>query len=179
MFKFTAHAAAELLQEHRKELHGYLVRQIQCPETASDILQDAFLRVVHSKTPVGIKNPRAFLFRVVSNLAVDYLRNSKRRSARYDDEAELTEQPDPAPSVDHLLYTQERIAHLRLAVSELPPRCREVFILHKFKHYPYSAIMNELGISESTVLKHLVKAMEHCRRRMQELDASGEQNVDD
>lgn len=54
MFKFTAHAAAELLQEHRKELHGYLVRQIHCPETASDILQDVFLRVVHSETQGGI-----------------------------------------------------------------------------------------------------------------------------
>jgi hypothetical protein len=40
---------------------------------------------------------------------------------------------------------------------------------HKFKHYPYSVIMKELGIAKSTVLNHIVKAMEHCRRRMQEL----------
>jgi len=49
--------------------------------------------------------------------------------------------------------------------------------MHKFKHQPYSVIMDELGISESTVLKHIVKAMEHCRRRMRELDSPAEQNV--
>ena len=43
MYKLTHHAAAELLQEHREELHGYLVRQLRCPEIASDILQDTFL----------------------------------------------------------------------------------------------------------------------------------------
>ena len=179
MYKLTHHAAAELLQEHREELHGFLIRQLRCPETASDILQDTFLRLIHSETPSGIKNPRAFLYRVVSNLAIDHLRSSNRRLARHVDESELVDQPDPAPSVEHLLYTQERIAHLRLAVSELSPRCREVFIMHKFKHYPYSVIMKELGITESTVLKHIVKAMEHCRRRMQELDSPNEQDVAD
>lgn len=44
MYKLTHCSAAELIQEHREELHGYLVRQTRCPETASDILQDAFLR---------------------------------------------------------------------------------------------------------------------------------------
>ena len=56
MYKFTDDAAAELLQEHREELLGFLVRQLRCPEAASDILQDAFLRLIHSETPNGINN---------------------------------------------------------------------------------------------------------------------------
>ena len=177
MYKLTQYSAAELIQEHREELHCYLVRQTRCPETASDILQDAFFRLIHADTKNDLKNPRAFLYKVVSNLAIDYLRSSNRRLARHADESELIDQPDPTPPIEHQLYTQERIVHLRQAVSELPPRCREVFIMHKFKHYPYSVIMNELGISESTVLKHIVKAMEHCRRRMRELESPVDQNV--
>ncbi len=177
MYKLTHYSAAELIQEHREELHGYLVRQTRCPETASDILQDAFLRLIHADTKNDIKNPRAFLYKVVSNLAIDHLRSSNRRLARHADESELFDQPDPTPPIEHQLYTQEQIAHLRQAVYELPPRCREVFIMHKFKHYPYSAIMDELGISESTILKHIVKAMEHCRRRMRELDSPVDPNV--
>lgn len=177
MHKLTHYAVAELIQEHREELHGYLVRQIRCSEAASDILQDAFLRLIHSDTKNNLKNPRAFLYKIVSNLAIDHLRSSSRRLARDVDESELVHQPDPTPSIEHQLYTQEQIAHLRQAVAELPPRCREVFIMHKFKHQPYSVIMDELGISESTVLKHIVKAMEHCRRRMRELDSPVGQNI--
>lgn len=172
MHKLTHYAAAELIQAHREELHGYLLRQTRCPETASDILQDAFLRLIHAVPKNDIKNPRAFLYKIVGNLAIDHLRSSNRRLARHTDESDLADQEDPAPSIEHQLYTQEQIAHLRQALSELPPRCREVFIMHKFKHNPYSVIMDELGISESTVLKHIVKATEHCRNRMRELDAT-------
>jgi len=177
MYKLTHYSAAELIQEHREELHGYLVRQTRCPETASDILQDAFLRLIHADSKNDLKNPRAFLYKIVSNLAIDHLRSSSRRLARHADESELFDHSDPTPPIEHQLYTQEQIAHLRQAVSESPPRCREVFIMHKFRHIPYSAIMDELGISESTVLKHIVKAMEHCRRRMRELDSPVERNV--
>jgi RNA polymerase sigma factor (sigma-70 family) len=177
MYRLSHFSAAELIHEHREELYGYLVRQTRCPETASDILQDAFLRLINADTPSAIKNPRAFLYKVVSNLAIDHLRSSNRRLARHADESELIDQPDPMPPIEHQLYTQEQLAHLRLAVSELPPKCREVFIMHKFKHYPYSVIMDELDISESTVLKHIVKAMEHCRRRMKELDAPVNQDT--
>lgn len=70
-----------------------------------------------------------------------------------------------------MVFSQEQIARLKLAVSELPPRCRQVFVMHKFKHYTYSQIMTELNIAESTVLKHIIKAMEHCRKRLEELES--------
>ncbi|MGZ4979749.1 MAG: RNA polymerase sigma factor [Methylobacter sp.] len=130
MYKLTHYSAAELIQEHREELQGYLIRQTRCPETASDILQDAFLRLIHAAPKSNLKNPRAFLYKIVGNLAIDHLRSSNRRLARHADESELVNQADRAPSIEHQLYTQEQIAHLRQAVSELPPRCREVFIMH-------------------------------------------------
>ncbi|MEQ1635532.1 MAG: RNA polymerase sigma factor [Methylococcales bacterium] len=176
MYKFSHYSASTLIQQHREELVGYLVRQTRCPEVAADILQDAFLRLIHSESEQDnaqeeqVKNPRAFLFRIVSNLAIDYQRSNNRRVARQADESALIEHPDPTPAIEHQLYTQQQITHLKQAIAELTPRCREVFIMHKFKQYPYSVIMSQLGISESTVLKHIVKAMEHCRQRMQELE---------
>ncbi|GEM_PF-1729659 len=93
MYKLTHYSAAELTQEHREELQGYLVRQTRCPETASDILQDAFLRLIHADTQNAIKNPRAFLYKIVGNLAIDHLRSSNRRLARHADESEWVDQP--------------------------------------------------------------------------------------
>lgn len=171
MFKLSAISASELIQEHRSELTQYLVRRNHYPETAADILQDAYIRLVNSKYKEEIKNPRAFLYRVVSNLSIDYHRSNNRRQAKHADESELAELPEQKPTLEHQLYTQEKIAFLKKAVSELPPRCQQVFILHKFRHYPYSRIMAELGISESTILKHIVKAVTHCRKRIKELES--------
>lgn len=171
MFGFSQDDATTLLESHRDELLGFLLNRVSCPDIAADILQDAYFRLTQFESHGKINNPRAFLYKVVGNLAIDHLRKTNREQTRHADEDELLNHADATPSLERQLYSQQQLAHLKQAVSELPPRCREVFILHKFKHHPYSQIMRELGISENTVLKHIVKAMEHCRRRMRELEA--------
>lgn len=171
MFRLSALSASELIQQYRDELLSFLIQRYHCPEAAADILQDAYLRLLSHSSGDAIQNPRAFLYRIVSNLAIDYHRIDNRNRARHADAAELADLADDEPALEHQIYTFEQIECLKRAVAELPPRCREVFILHKFRHYPYSRIIAELGISESTVLKHIVKAMEHCRKRLQEFDS--------
>ncbi|WP_428354946.1 RNA polymerase sigma factor [Methyloprofundus sp.] len=107
---------------------------------------------------------------MIISFHLPYHRSNNRRQARHADETELFALADPSPAPDHQVYTQEQLVFLKQAIAELPPKCRQVFILHKFRSYPYSIIMQELNIAESTVLKHMVKAMQHCRRRMAELD---------
>jgi RNA polymerase sigma-70 factor (ECF subfamily) len=101
-------------------------------------------------------------------LAIDNIRKNTRNQTLELDV--LFDMPDGSPDFERQIYSQQQIAHLKLAIAELPPRSRDVFVMHKFKHYPYSKIMSELGIAESTVLQHIVKAMTHCRKRMSELD---------
>lgn len=172
MYKFSQDFATDLIQQHREELLGFLLPRVNCPEIAADILQDAFFRLTQFESDSQISNPRAFLYKVVGNLAIDHLRKVSREQSRHADEEELHNHADTVPSLERQLYSQQQLAYLKQAIAELPPRCQQVFILHKFKHYPYSQIMTELGIAESTVLKHIVKALEHCRRRMQELEAA-------
>lgn len=174
MFKFTPDTASSLLQEHREDLRGFILRRVHCPDAAEDILQDTYLKLAQSQSAHCIHNPKAFLYRTVGNLAIDHLRKAQREQSRHVEEGELADAVDPAPTVEQQAYTQEQLAHLKIAISELTPRCRQVFILHKFMQYPYSQIMRELGIAENTVLKHVTNALEHCRRRMQELEWGSE-----
>jgi RNA polymerase sigma factor (sigma-70 family) len=170
MHKLSSSFAIELIEFHRDDLRGFLLRRVNCPETAEDILQDAYFKLTQAEPNSRINNPKAYLFRVVSNLAIDYLRKKQREAEHFTDDSQIIHAVDPAASLERQIFSQEQIARLKLAISELPPRCRQIFILHKLKHYSYSQIMDELNIAESTVLKHLVKAMEHCRRRMEELE---------
>lgn len=170
MIKFSPEYTAELLQEHHDELVGFLVRRVSCRDAAADILQDVFIRLIQIEAEICIQNPRAFLYRVAANLAIDHLRKRQREEARRADDEQLFDWPDASPGLERRVFSEQQLACLKTAIAELPPRCREVFILHKFKQYPYSKIMRDLGIAESTVLKHVVKAMDHCRRRLKELD---------
>lgn len=147
MFKFTPDFTTLLLEKHRTELTGFLVSRVHCPEAAADIIQDAFLRLTQFESASRIDNPKAFLYKVVGNLAIDHQRKAQREQSRHADKEALEDQADAAPDLERHVYSRQQLAHLRMAIAELPPRCREVFILHKFRHYSYSQIMSELGIA--------------------------------
>ncbi|MGH8366261.1 MAG: sigma factor-like helix-turn-helix DNA-binding protein, partial [Pseudomonas sp.] len=60
---------------------------------------------------------------------------------------------------------------LERALAELPPLCRDSFLLRKLDGLSHLQIAERLGISRALVEKHIVNAMKHCRARMREWDA--------
>ena len=126
------------------------------------------LRLIQLSAPQSIDNPRAFLFRVAGNLIIDHQRRQQREAAHRAEEDAAADIPDPCPSIERVLFTKQQIEALKQAIAELPPKCRQVFILHKFKHLSYAEVGERLGIAQSTVVKHMIKALEHCKRRIDE-----------
>ena len=92
-----------------------------------------------------VKNPRAFLFRMAANQAIDYLRHQTRYAEREIDLSEFPDLVDPAPSVKDIISGRERMERLKQAVAELPPNYREIFILRNIKHYSYAEITELTG----------------------------------
>lgn len=166
MFEFTANDIAELLHKHRSELQRFLAYRIGCPETVDDIMQIMFLRLSAYQTEIRVDNSRAFLFKIAANLATDHLRSQQRRNETLITDDELDEFINQAPSAETAVISQQQLALLKQAIQELPPKCRDVFILCKFQHYTYLQAAQHLGISESTATKHMIKALEHCKHRV-------------
>ena len=67
-----------LYQRHRNELLAFLTRRVRCRETARDLLQDAFVRLMHSERG-DVGNLRAFLYRIANNLSIDHARRNQVR----------------------------------------------------------------------------------------------------
>ncbi|WP_019866481.1 RNA polymerase sigma factor [Methylovulum miyakonense] len=166
MFEFTINDIAVLLHKHRGELQRFLAGRIACPETVEDILQIMFLRLSAYQTETRVDNPRAFLFKIAANLATDHLRSQQRRNETLITDEQIDEFLDYTPSPETALISQQQLAVLKQAIQELPPKCRDVFILCKFHHYTYLQAAQHLGIAESTATKHMIKALEHCKRRV-------------
>lgn len=63
------------------DLLAFLTKRMGCGERASDVLHDVYVRLLSARS-VSARNPRAFLFRVARNCAVDELRREARVAAR-------------------------------------------------------------------------------------------------
>ncbi len=160
-----------LFQQYYGELLRFLTAKLGCREQAADVVQDTFLRVRSLKDLAGVGQPRAFLYKTAVNLSVDLFRRQRIRAERMTQIDTTDELPSMATRPDDAVEAKERVQLLYAAITELPPKCRQVFLLHKFMELSHADIAGRLGISRNMVEKHVMKAMAHCRRRV---EADGE-----
>jgi len=149
-----------------EDLKIFLTRKFGCPLLAEDVAQETWLRIQRTSQPPVVDNPRAYLFRVASNLAIDHLRSEKARTRHISEEPVPDNVSNDMPLPETIIDYQQRLLILSKAVDELPPRCREVFMLHKFKGLSHTEVANCLGISRNMVEKHMIRGLAHCRDRL-------------
>lgn len=156
-----------LFQQYYGELLRFVTAKLGCRDQAADVVQDTFLRVRTVNDLAGIAQPRAFLYKTAVNLMVDLFRRQRVRAEQGTglDLAEYLQ--STAPRQDDAVEAKERVQLLYDAIAELPPRCRQVFLLHKFMDLSHAEIAGRLGISKNMVEKHVMKAMTHCRQRVE------------
>ncbi len=151
----------DLYTQYGDELQRYLTRRVQSVDTAADLTQEAFVRLLRREPDVELENPRAYLYTVAGNLANDHLQKAHTRYAARN--AGEVETPDCAPGPERRFLAKEALQRLEQAIDTLPPRQREIIRLHKFEHLSYEAIAVRLGISKNTVMVHMMRALKHCR----------------
>jgi RNA polymerase sigma-70 factor (ECF subfamily) len=133
-------------------------------DAAEEVSQDVMVQLWQRRQVVDADTPlRAYLLRAVRNRALNHLRHLKvRREAEPD-----VEQTYNTPlKADMPSGAQELAAAAKLAVSQLPPRCREIFELSRVDGLKYSEIAEALDISQKTVEAQMGKALRILRERL-------------
>lgn len=143
--------------EDRRDLVRFIARRLRCRATAEDLVQEAYLRLIQATSP--LRSPRAFLFRTVTNLALNHWRDERRRAElRRDILAPQVTRIDASTPQQALCVVED----LRLAAdvfASLPERTREVFLLNRFEGLNQREISERLGISLTVVEKHMTRAV--------------------
>lgn len=150
-----------------RELLSFLTAKLRCPHEAADLVQETFARLLALDDPALVRRPRAFLYRIARNLAIDSSRKYSVRNRFLVDLSELEEAPSAGPLPDDLVEGNQLRRALDQTITDMPPRRRDVFLLYRFAGLKQAEIAERLGISTSMVERHLMKAMAQCRRRLQ------------
>ena len=123
-----------------------------------DALQTLSLRI-QTLDEAPIANKRAYLFQLAANVAWDQGR-AEARQRRLQVEAEaILWGPDRAPNADDVLIAREELERVAAAAQALPETTRTIFHLNRIEHLPQREIAHRLGVSRTTVEKHMRRAM--------------------
>ena len=100
------------------------------------------------------------------NLAFDYLKHRKITESYAQTQYPTLESTIEAPSIDQIMVNNQQLEAIQQAIEELPPRCRDSFVLNKIYEMSYTEVALYMGISESGVEKHIMKGLKHCRNQL-------------
>ena len=150
----------ELYLTSRDDVYSYVAGLLRDPSAAEEVTAIAFERAFRRrhKFDPGRGSPRAWLFGIARNAALDELRRRGRQ-------AELAADPeDPGAAVgSDVAEASLRRAALARALSELSPRERELIALKFFAGLTNSEIADVIGVSESNAGTRLHRVVTKLR----------------
>lgn len=144
------------------ELRGYIRRLTHDPVAAEDLLHDTFARIIAAESWREVDSPAGFAIRTARNVVYDSLRRQKVVAIDYVADVGVFGLADDTADPETALVARDELKRLRAIVEALPTQQRRVFTLRKVYGLPPGEIAERLGLSVSTVEKHLVKAVRAC-----------------
>jgi len=140
---------------------------------AQDIVQDVFVKVWENKAEIESLNLEAFLFRLVRNRCIDYIKhikvvNNRMHAIQISSKYEELYRIDFIGNEPYLLIEEELKVKIEKTIHSLPDRCREVFILSRLDGLKNREIAVKLGINIKNVERHLSRALQSFRKNFAE-----------
>ena len=151
--------------EKRAMLVRYFTARARDAGVAEDIVQELYLKIAGRADDTQIDNPSAFLFRAANNIWLNRMRGEGRDSRRNGQWHEATRQAIgdevvvDEPDAETRLAARQQLERVMQGVAALPERTRDIFRLHRFEGLNQAQVAQRLGVSKSTVEKHLCAAL--------------------
>lgn len=155
-----------ILARHYDELVDSLRRRFGDRQAAHEVVHDVCVQLLESPEKEAVRVPLALLHKITHDRAVSHYRSERRRQAWVDNQAELSEVLCSAPCPERQHAAADELERLCAAIAALPPRCQQVFVMHKIYELPQQQVAEQLGISLKAVEKHLKLGMAKCLARL-------------
>ena len=158
----------DLVAETRGGLARYLARICASPDDVQDVMQEAYLQVfcaLRQSGPDG-HTPAALLYTTARNIAFSRHRHRKVVAAAAPAVTAGERLRREQAGIEQQVDRGQQMRRLLQAVSGLPPKCRDVFVLRMIEGLSQREIAERLGIAVSTVEKHLARGLQQCRQEL-------------
>ncbi|MBS4086505.1 sigma-70 family RNA polymerase sigma factor [Pseudomonas rustica] len=151
---------AVLYRQQHGWLQNWLRRRLNCSQSAADLAQDTFMRLLAKEQVPELHAPRTFLAKVAQSVLCNHYRRQKLERAYLEALAAMPEQV--APSLETQAILLETLIALDAALEGLERPVREAFLLSQMDGLSHGEIAARLDVSITTVKRYIIKAGAMC-----------------
>ncbi|WP_148044212.1 RNA polymerase sigma factor [Sinomicrobium pectinilyticum] len=156
----------EIFNAHYIPLVAYICQYTQDRSEAEDIAQNSFVKLWEKRRELRIHTSlKSYLYSTAYNLFIDKYRQMKKTNDYLENLKEEALYEMSGQSETELMRQLEL---LESAIEELPPKCRNIFILNKKEGFTYKEVAEKLNISVKTVETQMRIAMIKLRERLKD-----------
>ncbi|MDQ8183151.1 RNA polymerase sigma factor [Pelagicoccus sp. SDUM812005] len=152
----------EEIEPHESSLKAWLRNQFGIEHIIDDIVQIAYMRVLRAQDKGTISSPKAYLFKTARNVAIDQLKDLKKRQAEPLENHTNIVYLENWDNAKDILEHRNEVELLKASIAALPQRCREIFVMRRLHGLTSAEISRKLGISTHTVSSQLTIGLKKC-----------------
>ncbi len=144
--------------KHEPALRAWLGHRRIAGLEIDDVVQETYARLIAVDQVAGIGNVRNYMFQTAYSVLVSHVRRAKIVTFEaVADLEQLATTRDSSP--EDQVIDRDELNRLARAVAGLPGKVRDVFVLRRIKGLSQRDVARELGLSESTVEKHMSRGI--------------------
>ena len=157
-------AYAKLFQEYYRPLAVYANKYLNDLDSSKELVQDLFVSLYENrKTQLISTSLKSYLYQSVRNRCMNQL---KKEAVRRDYQKQAKHSGASDDSLEDQIHANELEHQIFRIISQLSPKCREVFIMSRVNGIRNKEISNKLGISIRTVETHISNVLKALRQHL-------------
>jgi RNA polymerase sigma-70 factor, ECF subfamily len=167
-------AFREIVDRHQRRAFAIALALVRDEQDAREVVQEAFLRVYRGLDSFhGGSSFFTWLYRIVTNLAIDLIRKPARRDAELDENREIHDEAhipllariDGADPLD-VVRRREIGGRIQQALDALPPYHRGVIVMREIDGLSYEEMAQAMNVSKGTIMSRLFHARQKLQRAL-------------
>ena len=146
-----------------KALRNYIYYKFGDADQADDVVQESFVKLWNNCAKVSLEKAKGFLYKVATNLATS-LKRSEKVHLKYSERVVKSDLDIESP--EFVILEKEFMEKLSDAISSLPEKQREVFLMNRVEKKTYREIAEISGVSVKAIEKSMHKALVKLREKI-------------
>ena len=167
----TRNLLNQVFRGYNDILVRYLTLRTRSLQEALEIAQEAYVRFLSMAEPEKVLDIEAYVFGIAKNIHIDRVRSSRSGAKAIERGGYgvayggATSEVSCAGPEDELA-AKDMVRVLKLAIEDLPAKCRQAFVFYKFELMGYPEIAERMGLTESMVRKYVLRALRECQQSL-------------